>query len=83
MCRKGGKQARNFAILGEGGENMDNDEIGLTSANQFKIGWDLGDLGTRAGGPRANVPSSSGRTDRKLRRLGYQQAVSAAETELL
>jgi hypothetical protein len=62
MCREREKQARNLAILGGGGD-FDNDEIRLTSANQFKIGWDSGDLETRAGGPRVNVASSGGQME--------------------
>jgi hypothetical protein len=76
-----GKASAQFGDFGKGGM-VDNDEIRLTSANQFKIGWDSGDLRTRARGPRAQC-SLTQRTDGSPKMVGYRQAVSACRTELL
>jgi hypothetical protein len=76
-CAAKGKASAQFGDFGRRGD-FDNDEIRLTSANQFKIGWDSGDLETRVGRPRANVASSSGRMEAP-QMVGYRQAVFAAE----
>jgi hypothetical protein len=76
-CAAKGKASAQFGDFGRRGD-FDNDEIRLTSANQFKIGWDSGDLRTRARGPRAQC-SLTQRTDGSPKMVGYRQAVSAAE----
>ena len=55
-CAAKGKASAQFL----GGGDIDHDEIRLTSANQFKIDRDSGDLETRAGGARAQLYSAHG-----------------------